>query len=143
MRKTLVALLVSLAPCLIGQPFAGDSFAFKVFTGSWRIKAIATATTFDSSRTQFDFLEDCRVSSTAGCIRILGKHEVDGARIQLGPMAATRRARFGPAADLEAKYLAALDAVRFWRVEKNTQNAATLTLLVASGAPVVPLARAR
>jgi putative lipoprotein len=143
MHKTLFALLVLLASCLTDQAFAGDGGADKAFTGSWRITAIAKAAAFDSSQTQFEFLEDGRVSSTVGCNRILGKPGIDGARIKFGPMAATRRACFGSVADLETRYLAALDAVRSWRVEENFQNGATLTLLDASGAPVVALARAR
>jgi heat shock protein HslJ len=138
MRRTLIALLVLMAPCLIGQAFAGDSFAGKVFVGSWRVRSIANAIAFDSSRTQFEFLDDGRVSSSVGCNRILGKPEIDGARIAFGPMATTRRACFGPLADLETSYLAALDSVRFWRVK-----GATLKLLDASGAPVVTLARVR
>jgi heat shock protein HslJ len=143
MRKTLFALMVSLAPCLSHPAFAGDSSSGKVISGSWRIEAIANAAAFDSAQTQFEFLDDGRVSSTVGCNRILGKPVIDGARIAFGPMAATRRACFGPVADLETKYLAALDAVRSWRVQENLQNDATLTLLDASGAPLVTLARAR
>ena len=101
---------VFIAPCLICPAFAGDSLAGAVFVGSWRIKAIATAAAFDSTQTHFEFLDDGRVSSTVGCNRILGKPVIDGERIALGPMAATRRACLGPVGELETKYLAALDA---------------------------------
>ncbi|WP_294532639.1 META domain-containing protein [uncultured Rhodoblastus sp.] len=138
MRKALIALMISLGSGLTEPAFAGEGFV-----GSWRIKSISSAPPVDPAQTQFVILEDGRVSSTVGCNRILGKPEIDGARIRFGPMAATRRACFRPVADLEAKYLAALDAVRSWRVEKNFKKGATLTLLDASGAPLVTLTRAR
>jgi len=107
-------------------------------TGSWRVQSIAAAPAFDSSKTRFDVAEDGRVSSTVGCNSIFGKPEIEGARIGFGAMAATRRACIGASADLETKYLAALNNVQTYRVD-----GATLTLLDAAGVPAVILARTK
>jgi heat shock protein HslJ len=132
MRKSLIAMVVSLTPCWI------DFAAADNLNGSWRVQSIATATAFDSSKTRFDVAEDGRVSSTVGCNVIFGKPEIDGARIGFGAMAATRRACIGPLADLETKYLAALNNVQSYHID-----GATLTLLDGAGVPVVILARTK
>ncbi len=133
MRKSVIAIMASLTPCLINFAAAANNLA-----GPWRVLSIATATAFDSAKTRFDVAENGRVNSTVGCNMIFGTPEIDGERISFGAMAMTRRACIGPLADLETKYLAALNGVQAYRIE-----GATLTLLDAAGTPVVILARTK
>jgi heat shock protein HslJ len=77
-----------------------------------------------------------KVSSTVGCNRIVGKPSLEGDRLRFGPMAATRMACPPPLDQLETAYIAALDAVRSWRIERTR-----LTLVDARGDAAVVLVR--
>ena len=107
------------------------------FAGKWRIDEVRGSESFDAAKTQFEAAADGRVSTTVGCNRIAGKPAVDGDRITFGAMAATRMACPPPLDRLESKYLAALDAVRSWRIEGTK-----LLLLDAEGERAVTLERA-
>ncbi len=105
--------------------------------GKWRIDEVRGADRFDAGKTLFEAAADGRVSTTVGCNRIAGKPAIDGDSITFGPMAATRMACPPPLDRLESKYLAALDAVRSWRIEGTK-----LLLLDAKGERAVTLERA-
>jgi heat shock protein HslJ len=61
--------------------------------------------------------EDGRVAGSTGCNRFTGSCTVDGDTLELGQIAATRRACLPPADAVEREYLAALGRVTAWRSE--------------------------
>jgi heat shock protein HslJ len=86
-------------------------------SGKWRIVAVAGAEEFDVARARAEFAENGRFASTIGCNRIAGTPTISGARLAFGPMAVTRMACPPPLDAVERRYLAALEAVRGYRVE--------------------------
>lgn len=59
-----------------------------------------------------------RVGGSGGCNRLMGTYELDGQSIRFSKMATTRMA-CEKGMDLEKNFLAALDAVRTWKLEDN------------------------
>ena len=70
----------------------------------------------DKTKTELLVAEDGSVSTTVGCNRIVGKPKIDGDRIKFGTMASTMMACPGPLAQLEANYIAALEATRSFMI---------------------------
>jgi len=56
-----------------------------------------------------------QASGFAGCNRMSGRYELDGAALRFGPMAVTRMA-CATGMDLETKFLSALEATRGYRM---------------------------
>jgi heat shock protein HslJ len=115
----------------------GVAAADDPLVGKWRIERVRGAADVDAAKTAFEVAADGQVSSTVGCNRIVGKSSLTGERLRFGPMAATRMACPPPLDRLETAYMAALDAVRSYRVE-----GARLTLVDEAGRAAVVLARA-
>jgi heat shock protein HslJ len=116
-----------------GVAAAGDPLV-----GKWRIERVRGAAGVNAAKTAFEVAADGQVSSTVGCNRIVGKPSLAGGRLRFGPMAATRMACPPPLDRLETAYMAALDAVRSYRVE-----GAGLTVVDEAGRAAVVLARAQ
>jgi len=72
--------------------------------------------------------EDGRVAGSTGCNRYTGPYVLDGPSLELGPLAVTLMACLPPRDAVERAYLAALERVAAWRVERGE-----LGLLDASG----------
>ncbi len=85
--------------------------------GKWRIVAVSGGQALDPSKTHAEFAPDGRFASTVGCNRIVGKPTVSGAQLRFGPMMTTRMACIPPLDQTEQNYLAALEAVRGYRLE--------------------------
>lgn len=60
--------------------------------------------------------EQPRVNGFAGCNRLMGTYELDGARLTFGSAATTRMACLD-GEDVEQRFLQAYAAVRGWRIE--------------------------
>jgi heat shock protein HslJ len=132
--RSILATGLLIAAGIGGVAAAGDPLA------SWQMAHRARpgrADSLDAARTVFEVAADGQVSSTVGCNRIVGKPSLEGDRLRFGPMAATRMACPPPLDRLEAAYMAALDAVRSYRVE-----GARLILVDEAGQAAVVLARA-
>lgn len=76
---------------------------------------------------QLTFQTDGRVAGLGGCNRLAGTYRVDGDRLTLGPLAATRMA-CPDAMDVEPAFVAALGRVRGWTIADGR-----LRLLAADG----------
>jgi heat shock protein HslJ len=76
------------------------------------------------------FADDGRLAGFAGCNTYDGTFTLDGGSIDIGPLATTKMACPGPASDIEAAYLPALDAVGSWEILPSGQ-------LVLSGPQVL------
>jgi heat shock protein HslJ len=125
------------AGLLIATGASGVGAADDPLVGKWRIERVRGAASVDAAKTAFEVAADGQVSSTVGCNRIVGKPSLAGDRLPFGAMAATRMACPPPLDRLETAYMAALDAVRSYRVE-----GARLTLVDEAGQAAVVLARA-
>ena len=124
------------AGLLTALGFLDAAAAGEPLVGKWRIEHVRGGDSFDAAKTLFEPTADGRVSSTVGCNRIVSKPSVEGDRLRFGPMAATRMACPPPLDQLETAYIAALDAVRSWRIEGTR-----LTLLDERGDAAVALVR--
>ena len=69
----------------------------------------------DPSKATFEVTPEGRSARAVGCNRIVGKPKIDGQSIAFGPMAGTRMACPPPLDQIEAKYMAALEAARTFR----------------------------
>ena len=106
------------------------------FTGAWRLEHVKGASGFDASITSMELRADGGFGSTVGCNRIVGKPKIEGEKVSFGALASTRMACIGPIAEVETKYLAALNAARSFHV-----NGEWLTLLDESGDELAVFAR--
>ncbi len=105
-------------------------------TGKWRIVAVDGADALDAAKARAEFAANGRFASTIGCNRIAGKPVLAGESLTFGPMIATRMACIPPLDQVERSYLAALEAVRSYKLEGRQ-----LTFLGADGAALVTLQR--
>ncbi|QJP13571.1 META domain-containing protein [Starkeya sp. ORNL1] len=106
--------------------------------GRWLAEDIRGGGVIDYLQSVLEIAGDGRISGTGGCNRIMGKARVEGATITLGPLATTRMACSPAVMDQERKFLAALEAVRSWRIDTVRHK---LVLLGAKGETLVVLAR--
>jgi heat shock protein HslJ len=64
------------------------------------------------------FAED-RVAGSTGCNRFTAEYTLDGAALEIGPIASTRMACIPPADQVERAYLDALSRVAGWRLDNS------------------------
>jgi heat shock protein HslJ len=124
------------AGLLVATGAWGVAAADDPLVGKWRTERVRGAASVEAAKTAFEVAADGRVSSTVGCNRIVGKPSLEGDRLRFGPLAATRMACPSPLDRLETAYMAALDAVRSYRVEGTR-----LTLVDEAGRAAVVLVR--
>jgi heat shock protein HslJ len=79
-------------------------------------------------------LADGQANGFAGCNNYFGSYETTGSDLTFGPLASTKKACEGDVGQREAEFLAALERVASYRVERSH-----LTLLDSSGALVMAL----
>lgn len=103
----------------------------------WRVEQLGGRDVPAASELTLGFPEAGRVAGKAGCNRFFGSYTQTRQSITFGQMGATRMACTGPAAELEAPYLAALQKATGLEIEGNRM---TLRL---SGQPPLRLARTR
>lgn len=101
----LMIVLAALAGCSTPAPPAD-------LTGAWRIEDVNGGGVIDSARLEITFAADGGVTGYGGCNSFTGRYAQDGASVEIGPLASTRRACAAEALTLqEARVLQALDAV--------------------------------
>ena len=102
--------------------------------GDWEATSIQTgdalASPLPGTTITATFADDGTLSGSAGCNQYTGSYTFDGGGIEIGPLAATKKACAAPEGvmEQEAAYLAALPAATHFRVD-----AGRLTLLAADG----------
>jgi heat shock protein HslJ len=114
MRMRRLILSAALALCALPAVAAGG------LSGKWRIVAVGGAEGLDAARARAEFAPNGRFASTVGCNRIAGMPKVSGDKLTFGPMMATRMACPPPLDTVEHQYLAALEAVRAYRLDGKT-----------------------
>lgn len=111
--------------------------------GGWDVVSLvhgdAIRTPVQGTALTATFGTDGSVTGSTGCNRFKGPYEESGARLKIGPLAATRRACTGPdgAASQEQAYLDALQSV-----VRYERSGSKLTLFNAKGQMAVTLASA-
>lgn len=106
--------------------------------GRWLVEDIQGGGVIDDLQSVLELTADGQVSGTGGCNRMSGRATIDGSAIAFGPLAATKMACAEAVMDQEAKFFAALDEARSWRVDEAQDK---LILLDASGKTVLVLTR--
>ena len=127
-----------------GEPLLRYRASTPGVAGAWEAVSVlyddAIRGVIEGATPTADFGADGKVTGSGGCNTFSGPFEVDGAKLRIGPLAATRKACPEPdGADAQERgYLAALESVvRF------EQAGPRLTLLNAKGQMAVTLVRPR
>lgn len=84
---------------------------------SWRVVEIAGEPVAEGVLATLAIDAEGGISGSGGCNRYFGSAEIDGERIDMGDIGATRMACPEPAMSEEQRYLQALDAVAIWQIE--------------------------
>jgi heat shock protein HslJ len=106
-----------------------------LYAQPWLVEDIAGQGVVDRAQTTIQFSSDGKVAGDTSVNRYQGQAKIDGAKIDVGPLATTRRA--GPQAlmDQETKFLKAIESVKSFRIEPT----GLLFLLNESGDAVLRL----
>ena len=103
----------------------------------WLVEDIFGRGVIDNLQTTLEFGADSRVGGRAGCNRWTASWRVAGDNLALGPVATMRMACTPAVADQEQKFLAALAAVRTFRIHAH----GLLILFNGKGAPLIRASR--
>ncbi len=105
--------------------------------GRWTLEAIGGEDAPAGRPATLEFRADGRAGGHGGCNRFSGPYTAERSSLRFGALAATRMACPPPAMALEARYFAALQQTRAFRLERGF-----LHLHGADGAPLARLRRA-
>lgn len=104
---------------------------------TWIAEDIGGRGVLDRAQSSIAFGPEGRAAGRAGCNRFTGRYVVNHTALRIGPLATTRMACVPEAlADQERRFLAALDQVRAWKIERGL-----LVLTNEGEAPVLRFAR--
>ena len=123
-RFVLLAHLMGTGPAVAGQ-LAGSEWWPKVING------VATPKDADLF---VQFRSAGRVAGNGGCNRFTGKYRLKGGRIEIGPLAMTRKACPGPIMKRETQFVTALSQAR-----RFDRQRIRLLLSDRTGAPLMRL----
>jgi putative lipoprotein len=101
----------------IGSGETSTAAAPLILETAWRVVEIAGEPVADGVSPTLAIDAESGISGSGGCNRYFGNAEIDGERITMGEIGATRMACPEPAMGEEQRYLKALDAVDSWRLE--------------------------
>ena len=104
--------------------------------GTWIAEDIDGAGVIDNAQATLDFAPNGRVAGRGGCNRYSGSVTTSGASILMGELVSTKMACAPALMDQETRYMAALQAVRSYRMEDSN-----LVLVDATGKPRLRFSR--
>ncbi len=140
MRRVIVAMmgfaLLGPAGCSLMRPDSPSTPKVQLVGGAWLAEDIDGAGVMDNAKSTLQFDTDGRVSGRAGCNRYGGSVKVEGASILMSELFSTKMACAPALMDQETGFMAALQAVRSYRMED-----AKLVLVDATGKPRLRFAR--
>lgn len=114
-----VAALVSAITLMI----AGTLYAAPATpAGKWLAEDIEGRGVIDRAQTTLEIRSDGIATGTGGCNRYAGSASIDGDAIKFLPMASTRMACSAAAMNQEARFHAALEKVRSWRIDETRRK---------------------
>lgn len=121
--------LVSVSGCSLMEPNSPSTPKVDLIGGSWVAEDIDGKGVVDDAQTTLEFGPDGKVSGRGGCNRYSGTVEVEGASIIVGQLISTKMACAPALMDQESKFLAAMQAVRTYKMTPENK----LVLSDASG----------
>jgi heat shock protein HslJ len=95
----------------------GGALATDLQNTKWVINDVGGRGALDDSRATIEFTNDGHAGGHAGCNDWNAAWHGSGAKLSFGPVATTRMACSGPVDDREREFVAALTAVKAFRVE--------------------------
>src|SRR3954454_253807 len=96
---------------------AGGALATDLQNTKWLVNTVGRQGALDDPRATVEFTTDAHAGGHAGCNHWNAAWHVRGSTISFGRVAATRMACSGPVDNRERKFIAALSAVKAFRVE--------------------------
>jgi heat shock protein HslJ len=117
MRRLTLSLLGLALITGCGDDDGGATASESSLTGiAWQVGSGLTTSGWERVAPSATFAKG-KVSGSTGCNRFTASYEINGEQLQLGRVAATRKACDAPADAVETEYLRALDAVGTWRLD--------------------------
>jgi heat shock protein HslJ len=95
----------------------GGALAADLQNTKWVINDLGGHRAFEDPRTTIQFTNDGHAGGHAGCNDWNAPWHGSGAKLSFGPVATTRMACAGPVDDWEREFVAALTAVKAFRIE--------------------------
>jgi len=86
----------------------------------WLAEDIGGRGVIDDAQSTLEFRSVTEVGGSGACNGFFGRLELDGAQLRLGPLGSTMRACAEALMDQEQRYLAALEQVRRYRLDRET-----------------------
>jgi putative lipoprotein len=127
MLATMGTVWLAVAGCSLVRPDSAESPKVDL-KGTWLAEDIDGAGVRDDAQSTLEFMPDGRVAGRGGCNRYGGSVKVSGASLLMSELFATKMACAPALMDQETRYMAALQAVRSYRMEGST-----LVLVDATG----------
>jgi heat shock protein HslJ len=119
---------IALGVLMAGRTTAGEPAAPQL-AGTWRAETIMGRPVIDASASTITFEADGRVHGQGGCNRYFGSSTVDGEKLALGQLGATRMACPQALMDQETRFFQALQSAARWTIDEHG-----LLLIYSSGA---------
>src|SRR5690242_15931167 len=137
--KALVGLIIvaALSGCSLMEPASTSTPKVDLVGGSWLAEDIDGAGVIDDAQSTLQFGNDGRVTGRGGCNTYGGTVELKGARMIISDLASTKKACVPALMDQESRFMAALQATRTYRMDKDNK----LVLSDATGRPRLRLSR--
>ncbi len=123
---------VSAVVLALGLSLALPATAAELAGSEWRPTEIADAPLPDDSGAFVRFEGDGRLAGHSGCNGFFGSYRLDGDRIEIGPLAATKMACEPAVMERETAFMTALGSARSFQ-----RDGTRLTLRDESGDPLV------
>jgi heat shock protein HslJ len=107
----------------------------QTLTGTrWQAEDLDGGGTMHNPQATLEFPQEGGVAGSGGCNRYFGSADIDGPRIQMGPLASTRRACAPAVMAQEGRFFGALERARTWQLVADK-----LLLRDEGGAPLLQL----
>ncbi|MBL8881452.1 MAG: YbaY family lipoprotein [Hyphomicrobium sp.] len=111
-----------------------SSNPLSLFSASWLDEDIVGGGVLDRARTMIRFEIDGAVAGLGGCNRFTGRAKIEDQQLEVGPLAATRKACTPALMDQETKFFDAMAKVRSFEIDQATRK---LVLKDETGAALV------
>jgi len=126
---------LAVAACSLVRPDSADTPKVDL-RGTWLAEDIDGAGVIDNAQSTLEFTNDGRVAGRGGCNRYGGSVKAESGSILLSELFSTKMACAPALMDQETRYMAALQAVRSYRMENTS-----LVLVDATGTPRLRFSR--
>jgi putative lipoprotein len=109
--------VIGLSACTSMSSESVPTSAADLTGATWVAEDIDGRGVIDNAQSTVEFTTDNRVSGRAGCNRYTGGVTIDGKKLKVGQVAATKMACVPALMDQEARFLQALEAARSYELQ--------------------------